>query len=74
MSGKKRQNPGPGPTYKQHLCRVCEKEIGVATSCGVEHYSHLMVNQKSGKVNRRLSLRRLVCTYCLTRGKLTFID
>lgn len=74
MSGKKRQNPGDGPTYKQFLCRVCEIDRGVATSNVVEQYSHVMLNAKTGKVNRKKSFKRLVCTYCLMNGKLTFVD
>lgn len=74
MSGKKRQTPGDEPKFKQYLCRVCQKDRGVATSTAIEVYSHILVNVKTGKVARRKALKRLVCAYCFTKDKLTVIE
>lgn len=52
---------------EQIVCRVCEIDIGVATSTFSE--VHLSPHEQIGEIVR--STKGLVCTYCLARGKVT---
>ena len=57
---------------KMWLCRACEDDIGVATSV-VEPVWQGPVRE-SGRVRLSSGTKRVVCTHCKMRGKLTFAD
>lgn len=57
---------------KMWLCRTCEDDIGVATSV-VEPVWQGPVRE-NGRVRLSSGTKRIVCTHCKMRGKLTFAD
>jgi hypothetical protein len=60
------------PAAKMWLCNDCETDIGVATSV-VEPVWQGPLNS-GGRVRLSSGTKRLVCTHCKMRGKLTFVD
>lgn len=57
---------------KMWLCRTCEDDIGGATSV-VEPVWQGPVRE-NGRVRLSSGTKRIVCTHCKMRGKLTFAD
>ncbi len=73
MGGDKRREPGDMPAYEQFRCRACELRDGVATVAGIEIVTPVLLSRKTGKLNRKLSTRRLVCARCWASGFITYI-
>jgi hypothetical protein len=57
---------------KMWLCRTCETDIGVATSVVEPVWQGPL--REAGKVRLSTGTKRVVCTHCKMRGKLTFAD
>jgi len=57
---------------KMWLCRTCEADIGVATSVVEPVWQGPL--RETGKVRLSTGTKRVVCTHCKMRGKLTFAD
>lgn len=57
---------------KMWLCRTCEEDIGVATSVIEPVWQGPL--REGSKVRLSSGTKRLVCTHCKMRGKLTFAD
>lgn len=55
---------------EQVTCHVCESELGVATSATVEMTIAPRRTPDGRKVGGR---KQHVCTYCLTRGRVTVL-
>lgn len=53
--------------FEQLVCRVCEIDIGVATSTFIE--THHAPHEQNGQIIR--TTKGLMCAYCLSRGKIT---
>ena len=62
------------PDHERHdltqvICRVCEKDAGVASSQFME--THLGLFEEGGEILTDESTRTLICVNCLSRGKIT---
>ena len=57
---------------KMWLCHTCEEDIGVATSVIEPVWQGPL--REGAKVRLSSGTKRLVCTHCKMRGKLTFAD
>lgn len=57
---------------KMWLCRTCEDDIGVATSVVEPVWQGPL--RENGRVRLSSGTKRVVCTHCKMRGKLTFAD
>jgi hypothetical protein len=57
---------------KMWLCRTCETDIGVATSVVEPVWQGPL--REAGRVRLSSGTKRVVCTHCKMRGKLTFAD
>lgn len=60
------------PAPKMWLCRTCEDDIGVATSVVEPVWQGPL--RENGRVRLSSGTKRIVCTHCKMRGKLTFAD
>ena len=59
--------------FRLWQCKTCAADIGVATSSAVDYYYTIFVNVATGKPSKRHAGKKLVCAYCLGRGKVTDI-
>ena len=57
---------------KMWLCKTCETDIGVATSVVEPVWQGPL--REAGRVRLSSGTKRVVCTHCKMRGKLTFVD
>lgn len=57
---------------KMWLCRTCEEDIGVATSVVEPVWQGPL--RENGRVRLSSGTKRIVCTHCKMRGKLSFAD
>ncbi|MCA3254860.1 MAG: hypothetical protein INF91_04490 [Alphaproteobacteria bacterium] len=57
---------------KMWLCATCETDIGVATSVVEPVWQGPL--REAGRVRLSTGTKRIVCTHCKMRGKLTFAD
>lgn len=57
---------------KMWLCRTCEEDIGVATSVVEPVWQGPL--RENGRVRLSSGTKRVVCSHCKMRGKLTFVD
>jgi hypothetical protein len=62
----------PAPQRRMWLCGACETDIGVATSVVEPVWQGPL--DTGGRVRLSSGTKRIVCTHCKMRGKLTFVD
>jgi hypothetical protein len=66
------RSPDAPAAPKMWLCRTCEDDIGVATSVVEPVWQGPL--RENGRVRLSSGTKRVVCTHCKMRGKLTFAD
>jgi hypothetical protein len=64
---------GEEPSYEQFFCYACQKRLGIATVTAMEIFYPAMVSCQTGRLNRKLSRKLLVCAQCFADGQLTVV-
>lgn len=72
IDGGRAHEDNGSPRPKMWLCHVCEEDIGVATSVVEPVWQGPL--REAGRVRLSSGTKRVVCTHCKMRGKLTFVD
>lgn len=67
--GAKRRKDDKHHLLENWLCRICEHDIGVATSLAVQTVQGPMI--RGNKLMISKGVKVWVCAYCLMRGKQT---
>ena len=70
IEGGRAEDAEPAP--KMWLCKGCEEDIGVATSVVGPVWQGPL--RENGRVRLSSGTKRIVCSHCKMRGKLTFAD